>query len=135
MTSDQIYESSRWFKQAQEELDDAVLLASKRRYYLALFLCQQSTEKALKAYLMSLVREPIITHSIARLISSIIQEDSDFESVRQARRLDDYYIQTRYPNGLPGETPAEYYDDPDEMDKAIQTASSVIRLVKEKLGY
>lgn len=133
MTKDAGYEAERWLKQAQEELSDAKLLASSKRYYLALFLCQQSTEKALKAFLMAKVQEPVITHSISRLISLIIQDDPDFEPVRQARRLDDYYIQTRYPNGLPGETPASYYDDPDEADRAISLASAVIGLVSEKI--
>jgi hypothetical protein len=40
-------EAKRWLAQAEEEYKDAAFLMGARRYYLALYLCQQSAEKGL----------------------------------------------------------------------------------------
>jgi len=40
--------------------------------------------------------------------------DADFKRVASAKKLDRYYIPTRYPNGLPGGVPSRYFDDPEE---------------------
>lgn len=66
-----------------------------------------------------------------RLASEI---DADFQSLKAAKRLDDYYIPTRYPNGLPGEIPSEYYDDYDEVEKALDLSRKVVELTKRKIG-
>jgi HEPN domain-containing protein len=47
--------------------------------------------------------------------------------------LDDYYIPTRYPNGLPGEIPAHYYDDRNEAENAIAWSEKIIKLVRGKI--
>ena len=44
-------EALRWFTHAKDEFTDADELRKRKRFYLALFHFQQSTEKALKAYL------------------------------------------------------------------------------------
>lgn len=55
-------------------------------------------------------------------------------AVSRASRLDEYYILTRCPNGLPGEVPSRFYKDPDEAAEAMQLARSVISLVERKAG-
>ena len=127
-------EAIRWLTQAEEEYKDAAFLMKAGRYYLSLFLCQQSAEKALKAFVYMNEEESIFSHSVTSLLKMATSIDSDFESLARAKRLDDYYIPTRYPNGLPGEIPAHYYDDPDEAAKALAWSSEVIELVKKKLG-
>lgn len=47
MKRDAKAEAERWLAQAEEEHKDAVFLMGARRHYLALYLCQQSAEKAL----------------------------------------------------------------------------------------
>ena len=44
-------EAYRWFTQASDEFNDADDLRKMKKFYLALFHFQQSTEKALKALL------------------------------------------------------------------------------------
>ena len=51
MRKDKETEARNWFTQAKEEFKDALDLEKRKRYYLALFLYQQATEKALKAFL------------------------------------------------------------------------------------
>ena len=126
-------EGRRWLKQAQEEFQDAQRLREAGRFYLALFLCQQATEKALKAYLYFKGEEPIFSHSITELLPFAASYDPDFESLVRAKRLDAYYLPTRYPNSLPGGVPAEYYDDEAEALEAERMAEAVLALVQQKL--
>jgi HEPN domain-containing protein len=57
---------------------------------------------------------------------------SDFKEVAQAKKLDKYYLPTRYPNGLPGGVPSRYFDDPKEAEEAMRLAQSVIDLLEQK---
>jgi len=128
-------ESSRWFSQAKDEFIDADELRKRGRFYLALFHFQQATEKALKAYLYSRVEsvEVFYTHSIDDLLEMALEIDPDFKGVGSAKKLDQYYIPTRYPNGLPGGIPSRYFDDPEEAEKAMELAKGVIDLVEAKI--
>lgn len=133
MRPDNKEESLRWLAQAEEEIKDAEFLMNAKRYYLSLFLCQQSAEKALKAYIYFKEEEHLYTHSVSNLLEIAVEIDNNFQSVRNAKRLDDYYIPTRYPNGLLGGIPAEYYDDPKEAEKAVKLTKSVLELVRAKI--
>lgn len=128
-------EALRWFTQAKDEFEDAEELRKRGRFYLALFHFQQAAEKALKAYLYLRVRsrEVFLTHSIGDLARMIIEIDPDFKAIAPAKKLDRYYILTRYPNGLPGEVPSRYFDDPDEAEDAMRLARSAVELVERKM--
>jgi HEPN domain-containing protein len=128
-------ESLRWFTQAKDEFQDADDLRKRGRFYLALFLFQQATEKAFKAYLYLKVKsvEVFYTHSIDDLLKMALEIDPEFEEVRQSKKLDKYYIPTRYPNGLPGGVPSRYFDDPAEAEEAMHLAKSVVELVERKI--
>ena len=126
-------EALRWLRQAEIEFDDAKRLREAKRFYLALFLYQQVAEKALKAFLYAKGEEALFSHSIHELLNAATYYDTDFQKIKKAKRLDDYYIPTRYPNGLPGGVPAEYYDDENEAVEAEQVAQGLIELVQGKL--
>ncbi len=129
-------EALRWFTYAKDEFTDADELRKRKRFYLALFHFQQSTEKALKAYLYLKVKsiEIFYTHSINDLINMVIEIDRDFKELISVKKLDQYYIPTRYPNGLPGGIPSRYYDDPEEAENAMLLAKSIINLVEKKIN-
>jgi HEPN domain-containing protein len=133
MKRDPKAEADRWLAQAEEEYKDAELLMRARRYYLSLYLCQQSAEKALKAYIYFKEQEPVFSHSIAVLANVAAALDPDFEALDSAKRLDDYYIPTRYPNGLPGDIPSRYYNDEDEVKRALALSGRVLELAKRKI--
>ena len=128
-------EALRWFTQASDEFNDADDLRKMKKFYLALFLFQQAAEKALKAflYLKLKSRDVFYTHSIADLSIMAIEIDSDFEVISPTKKLDQYYIPTRYPNGLPGGIPSRFFDDPKEAEDAMLLAKKIIDLVKAKL--
>ncbi|MGQ9631774.1 MAG: HEPN domain-containing protein [bacterium] len=128
-------EARNWFIQARSEFEDALDLEKRRRFYLSLFLYQQATEKALKAFLFFKGEEELFTHSVKDLIDIAIAYDRDFESVRQAKDLDRYYVPTRYPNAIAGNVPAEFFDKPEECEDAQKLAGGVIELVGKKIKH
>jgi len=128
-------ESLRWLTQAKDEFKDAEELRKRKRFYLALFHFQQATEKAFKAYLYLKVKsaEVFHTHSVDELVKMAVEIEPDFKEVVSAKKLDRYYIPTRYPNGLPGGVPSRYFDDPREAEEAMQLAKNAIDLIERKL--
>lgn len=128
-------ESVRWLTHARDEFEDANELRQRDRFYLALFHFQQAAEKALKAYLYLELKsgEVFYTHSIDELIQMAVEIDPEFEKIVSTKKLDQYYIPTRYPNGLPGGVPSRYYDDPEEAMQAKDLAEGVIKLVIMKI--
>lgn len=126
-------EAERWLEQARRDLDDARYAAAGSRWNLACFLAQQAAEKALKAYLYGRGAESVWGHSVAELCHDAAQHDFAFAHLgTEAAALDQYYIPTRYPNGLPGGIPADAYTTVD-ADRALGLSSQVIDLVSAKL--
>jgi len=129
-------EAMRWFTHAKDEFIDADELRKRGRFYLALFHFQQSVEKAIKAFLYLNVKsiEVFYTHSINDLIKIAIDIDTEFNKVVSVKKLDQYYIPTRYPNGLPGGIPSRFYDDPKEAEDAMILAKKAIELIEKKIN-
>lgn len=129
-------EAMRWFTHAKDEFIDADELRKRGRFYLALFHFQQSVEKAIKAFLYLNVKsiEVFYTHSINDLIMIAIDIDTEFNKVVSVKKLDQYYIPTRYPNGLPGGIPSRYYDDPKEAEDAMLLAKKAFELIEKKIN-
>lgn len=115
--------------QAKRDLDDAEYSRKGERYNLACFLAQQSSEKALKAYLFYMGAEEVWGHSVAELSHNAADFDNRFADLgKTAAALDKYYIPTRYPNGLPGGIPSDAFIKED-ADQAIKITNTVIDLV------
>ena len=122
-------EAARWLEQARRDLDDAVFAASGRRWNLACFLAQQSAEKASRGYLFFRGAESVWGPSVAELCHDAARHDPAFATLgAEAAALDQYYIPTRYPNGLPGGIPADAYTRSDG-ERALALCRSVLDLV------
>lgn len=122
-------EAARWLEQARRDLDDARYAAAGARFNLACFLSQQAAEKALKAFLYGRGADAVWGHSVAELCGDAAEQDSSFAELgKEAAALDQYYIPTRYPNGLPGGIPADAYTRTD-ADRALALATAVIEAV------
>ncbi len=90
-----IDEAKRWFKQAEQDLDDAKYNLKGKRYNVACFLAQQAAEKVLKAYLYFKGAEEVWGHSIADLCQDVISLDKNFNEWKtKLAPLDKYYIPT-----------------------------------------
>ncbi len=133
-TEQNVAEAKRWFRQAEDDLAAARILASNQKFAQACFLCQQSGEKALKAVWFWLDKDPW-GHSIVKLIEDLDHETSRVELLKhrnKAANLDRLYIPTRYPNGLPELIPLEAFSDAD-ADLAATAADDILAVAKEIL--
>ena len=124
--------SNIWFTQAKYDLEAAQVSKENGIFEWACFQAQQSGEKALKAFLFLNRRRNVIIHSIRKLIEECGKLNDEFLKLKKAKVLDQYYIPTRYPNGLPDEIPHEYYSLED-ANLCVKYAQKIIHLVGTKL--
>ncbi len=123
-------EARRWLRQARHDRDAARLNAAEGFPEVACFLSQQSAEKALKAFLYARGQGPVLGHSTLALAGEAAELESSFGSLADAcRRLDQLYIPTRYPNGLPGGIPHDFFTR-EQAESALRDLSSVIALAE-----
>jgi len=105
-------EAERWLAQARSDLAFAELGAREGFYAHACFVSQQAAEKALKAVHYLEGARVVVGHSVVELLDQLRGRHSAFDDLGEgARQLDQYYIPTRYPNGLPGGVPAEVFSE------------------------
>ncbi len=129
MSRDPATEGRRWLDQAADDLDTAALLVEHGRYAVACFLAQQAAEKAMKGLLYHEGADTVLGHSVAALCQELRSRHPDLaESCARWAALDQHYIPTRYPDALPGGTPADVYT----LEQA-QTATKSAREVLEEM--
>ncbi len=120
----------RWLSSARRTLDSAVGDLGRGDYNWACFKAQQAAEVSVKALLRGLGL-PSYGHSISKLVlilrSKGVEVPNDI--VLKAKKLDKYYIPTRYPNAWAEGAPHEYYSRED-ADDAIKCAKDIIEWVE-----
>ncbi len=106
-------------------------LQSGGHYAAACFYAQQAAEKALKAVLFSQGSRVVWGHSVRELARQCEAHDAAFATVAGAAALlDQFYIPTRYPNGLPAPAiPGETYTAA-QAEAAVEAGQHVLRLVE-----
>lgn len=93
----------QWFDRAREDLQVARLVFQEGHFAHACFLAQQCIEKALKAYLLARANAYPRVHKLVDLLAECEALDSTFTIYRaDCIVVDQYYIPTRYPDGVPG---------------------------------
>ena len=126
-------EATRWLRQAEQDLIDASYNKDGARFNISCFLCQQASEKAIKAFLYFKEAEDIWGHSLIDLCEDAKIFDMFFDTVKsEARQLDKYYELTRYPGFLPGGICSEAFDVND-ADRAYELSGLVVEFVKERI--
>lgn len=126
-------EAQRWLAQAGHDVDAAALNAREGYADVACFLAHQAAEKALKAYLYGQGERAVVGHATYLLLKRCQHYDASFGVLQDVcRRLDQYYIPTRYPNGLPGGIPHEVYTS-DQAQEAITGARRILDQVRHLL--
>jgi len=94
------------------------------------FIAQQSAEKAMKSCLYAQGERMVIGHSLYDFCEKIKNKVSEFsEIINECRRLDRYYIPTRYPNGLPGGVPFQHFTVED-IRSALKDAEKVLNFCR-----
>ena len=104
-------ESSRWYLQAKDDFKFVEWVLKEGIFFdKGCFLAQQAGEKVVKACLYATGKRRVIGHSLFEMVRQLSQIDAQFEEIDEpAKRLDRFYITTRYPNGLPGGSPFQLY--------------------------
>jgi HEPN domain-containing protein len=118
-----------WFKFAEEDLSAARELAGRGYYHhQACLLCQQSSEKYLKAYLLSQGWKLVVTHELSPLVGECCACDETFQQLYPPCELLNKYIVTgRYPGDLPFESTTC-----EDAGKALEAASAIQKFVLAK---
>jgi len=123
-----------WLEQALRDYEKAEIDFRHGYYEWACFTCQQAAEKALKALCLfhgMKVRECSLVGITKVLIEGGFSVPE--EVISAARRLDKFYIPTRYPNGFTFGKPADYYDKKD-AEEALDAAGFILQWCKSQIG-
>ena len=124
-------EARRWFQEAQADLAVVHTLRGARHHAAACFHSQQAAEKALKALLYAQGARVVLGHSVRELARQCEGHDSAFARVADdSALLDQFYITTRYPNGLPAPAVPSQSFTSAQSQAAQEAAERVIRLVE-----
>jgi HEPN domain-containing protein len=123
-------EGRRWFQQAQADLEVVRTLRTAGHHATACFHSQQAAEKALKGVLYSQGARVVLGHSVQQLAQQCETHDSTFADIdAEASLLDQFYIPTRYPTGLPSPAvPSETYTS-SEAEAVQEAAKRVLQIV------
>lgn len=128
---DSAQEARRWLAQAENDLEFARLALREEFFHQACFVAQQSAEKSVKAIGYALGDRTIIGHSVVMLVERYVGRVPELASlVEEAGVLDQLYIPTRYPNGLPGGVPYAAFHEP-QAHAAIEAGERFLALARE----
>jgi HEPN domain-containing protein len=123
-----------WFRQAEADLAQARDSHRDAHYEWACFAAQQAAEKAAKGAHEALGQEAW-GHVVTELLEALRPHARgiDDQLLDRARALDKLYIPTRYPNGLAGGAPADFYTRA-EAERAITDAEVVLEVCRRVLS-
>jgi HEPN domain-containing protein len=97
-------------------------------------VCQQAAEKALKALRYLHGERVVIGHSVVALLDQLLADHPALRALREAaQQLDQYYIPTRYPNGLPDGVPSDVFTRA-QAEAAIAAAQRMIDLARDAIA-
>ena len=126
-------EADRWLKQAENDIEFARLGLREGFFSQVCFLAQQSAEKAVKAIGYMLGERTVLGHSVAVLTNRYAERVQELADLRaDAGVLDQYYIPTRYPNGLPGGYPFMAFSR-EQANSAVGAAERFVELAREQI--
>ena len=127
-------EAKRWILQAEDDLKFVEWVLKENVFFdKGCFVSQQAGEKALKSCLYASGERRVLGHSLFEMVIDLIKKDRIFEEIRnEAKRLDRFYITTRYPNGLPGGSPFQFYTKED-LERACEDLRKIFKISKSFL--
>ncbi len=119
-----------WLKEAEADLKHAKDCLKLESFNWACFVAQQSTEKALKAFIMAFSRKsPSRTHDLTKLYNEAKGKlKLPYEITELLGELSSYYTLARYPNA--GLTRPSVGISKTQTERAIAMSEKVLRAVK-----
>ncbi|MBI4638083.1 MAG: HEPN domain-containing protein [Candidatus Rokubacteria bacterium] len=127
-------EAQRWLAQARSDLAFAELGLREGFHAQACFMCQQAAEKALKALHYLTGARVVVGHSIVELLAGVAPRHPQLRALGEAaQQLDQFYVPTRYPNGLPGGVPAQVFSRA-QAERALEDARQFVESAETIVG-
>lgn len=131
-------ETRRWLATARDDMESARTLEKNGKYAHACFHAQQAAEKSLKTVWIREDADPW-GRSIKKLIGdlesvNLTTHQYFSEYTRGGLVLDQFFIPTQYPNGLPELTPAEAFIA-DDASQCILLQGSIVSAVERYISY
>ena len=110
-----------WIAEAETDFKVGKILIKKKKYNIACFHFVQAAEKAVKVMLYYIKQRPIF-----KLLAIYEQLGNPVPSQikNAANILDPHYINSRYPDVLPGHSPVEFYTK--TLAKNVRNTTQVI---------
>lgn len=125
--------SKQWLDVATEDLTVARLVFEEEHLAHACFLSQQSIEKSLKAYLIAQANTYPRTHNLVILLNQCEAIEPAFAQFRaDCIVVDQYYVPTRYPDGIPGGLPTGLPTS-QQAQRAITAAEKILGFIAAQL--
>lgn len=123
-----------WSRQADSDLRHARHALDDGDHEWACFAAQQAAEKAVKAVHAARGQEAW-GHVVTELLQALGPSGNEIDDalLDRARALDKLYIPTRYPNGLAGGAPTDFYTRA-EAERAIGDAEVVLASCRRMLS-
>ena len=122
---------ARWLTLADEDLTMAALALRQGVYRQVCFHAQQAGEKALKAFLLARRGTYPKSHSLEQLLLSDLSNDL-LEWRAACRRLDMYYLPTRYADALPEGAEEEVTQE--EAQASLKDARDVVADIRRRIA-
>jgi amidophosphoribosyltransferase len=121
-------------KQAKRDLEMAKKARESGYHEWACFVAQQAAEKAVKAVYQA-KGGSAIGHGIGSLLRGLKDERIPVPEglFKASKKLDGYYILSRYPDSMAEGTPADHFDLED-ADDAIRSAGEILRFCEDILA-
>jgi HEPN domain-containing protein len=130
---DERAEGERWLRQAENDLEFGRIALRERYFAQTCFIAQQCAGKALKALAYGSGDRLVIGHSLVELVERLHERVPSLAALREtAGVLDQYYIATRYPNGLAGGVPFEAFGER-QAREAIEGAGRFVAIAQERI--
>ncbi len=114
-----------WLKQAKNDLLWTEDTLKAEKYAQACFVAQQASEKALKALAYLKGFDQIRSHSLLEIAKTLELPGNIIDA---GKKLDLYYISTRYPDAFPSGAPFEYFTKK-QAEEALTLAEDIIRYI------
>jgi HEPN domain-containing protein len=122
-----------WLNQAIRDLEQAEDSFKAGRHEWACFAAQQAAEKAVEALHLHLGQDAW-GHVITRLLKELPDEyQPSQELIEKGRKLDNFYIPTRYANSHPEGAPFEHYGHL-HSEEALCYAGEILGFVRSKVA-
>lgn len=124
-----------WLAQSKYDLDAAVTMAKEGFYEWACFICEQSSEKAIKSIIVANNQVAPKIHKLPALVSIAKKYDGRFKNIFfDVRELGVFTFIARYPFLVPGELDAPHmYITLDDAKLCIQKATTILSTIESYL--